>query len=102
MDYIQSYTKHIVVRGIRIMAVFMLIGGIVLYIHSNHKAWDVGLFLNRRDVQELAMWHQIEMLSVISILNSVFVYGASYIVEAACLYIEKRHEEIDSSAEDSE
>lgn len=44
MDYIQSYTKHIVVRGIRIMAVFMLIGGIVLCIHSNHKAWDVACF----------------------------------------------------------
>lgn len=33
---------------------------------------------------------------------SVFIYGFSYIVEAAYLYIEKREEESRSSAEDSE
>jgi len=88
MDYIQSDVKHYLVKSIRALALLDAIVGI---------GFIIGAFA--------AGSHGMPELfapGICCIVSSIFPYSFSYIVEAACLYIEKRHKEIDSSTEESE
>lgn len=82
--------KKIICVAIQVLAVVMFIGGIIMCFIAKRQAWDAEIeSYYTRNASAVSMWNEIFILSVISVINSVFVYGFSYIVEAACLYIEK-------------
>lgn len=84
--------KRFVYTCMRVLAALMFVGGIIMCFVSKYQAWNAGLGYFTRDASAVAMWNIIFFQSIVTAISSVFVYGMSYIVEAACMYIEKQQE----------
>lgn len=82
---------------IRFIALAMLVGGVIMCFVSKHQAWEADIGYYSRDSTAVAMWNVIFVQSIITAISSVFVCGFSYIVEAACKYLD-RHEQEESVA----
>lgn len=85
--------KKFVYTCMRVLAAIMFIGGIIMCFVSKYQAWDAGIGYYTRDSSAVAMWNIIFFQSIITAISSVFVYGLSYVVEAACIYIDKQQED---------
>lgn len=77
---------HIIIQFI---ALAMLVGGIFMFIICKHQAWEAGIGYYTRDKEAVAMWNFLSIQCIVTAISSVFVLGFSYIVEAACKYLEK-------------
>ena len=85
--------KRFVCNCMRVLAAIMFVGGIIMCFFSKYQAWNAGIGYLTRDASAVAMWNIIFFQSIVTAISSVFVYGLSYVVEAACIYIEKQQEE---------
>ena len=87
---------------IRFIAAVMLVGGFVMILVSRYQSWSAGID-SRWDssaVMAKLLWDFGFVQSIVTVISSVFVFGFSYIVEAAMLYIEKCNlQEIEESNE---
>ena len=92
--------KNFIVNSIRNIAVFMFVMGVIMLFVCVMKGNDAGYY--SRDTAEKTMWYFGIFPSVLSILNSFIVYGFSYVVDAACKYIEKREQETENENMESE
>ena len=78
---------------IRVFALIMLVGGIILFFVCKYKAWESGIGYLTRDTSEVAMWNILSIQCIITAISSVFVFGFSYIVEAAVRYLNRCDDE---------
>lgn len=92
--------RNSIAKIIRVMASIMLVGGIIMCIVSKHQAWEAGIGYYTRDSAAVAMWNVVFVQSIITAISSAFVYGFSYIVEAACKYLTRCEQEEYSAASD--
>lgn len=76
---------------IRIIAAIMLIGGFVMLFVCRYQSWLAGINGRWDDSAVMAkvIWDISFVQSIVTVISSVFVFGFSYIVEAALLYIDK-------------
>lgn len=94
--------RKFIVGAIQFVGVFMLVVGTISFFVCMVKAQDASRYLFRRDALSEFMWNIGAIQSLCAALSSFFVFGFSYIVKAACLYIEKREEEQYENVEETE
>ena len=81
--------EKFIVIAIRFIAGVLFFGGIVLFFVCRHLAWDAGIGYITRDPAAVSMWNFLSIQCIVSAISSVFVFGFSYIVQAACIYVKK-------------
>jgi len=78
---------------IQVIAFVMFIAGIIFSIVSIKECIYAGKGYYTRDPVGQMMWGNIAVQSVITTISSILVYGFSFIVQAACKYLDKCEEE---------
>lgn len=95
--------KKVIVKAIQILALLMLIGGVFMFFVCRYEAWDSEIrSYYSKDSSSVVMWQLLSVQCILTAISSIFVFGFSYIVEAACLYIEKVKQEKEMAIEESE
>lgn len=87
--------RKYVPKILQALALIMFVGGIALFIFCNTKAWESGLGYYTRDREAVVFWKFLSYQCIGMAISSIFVVGFSYIVQAACLYIEKSEDQIE-------
>ena len=85
--------RKYVPKILQAFALIMFVGGIALFIFCNTEAWEAGFGYYSRNREVVAFWKFLSYQCIGMAISSIFVVGFSYIVQAACLYIEKREQE---------
>lgn len=86
--------RKYVPKILQALALIMFVGGIILFVVCQSQAWESGLGYYTRDREAVVFWKFLSYQCIGMAISSIFVVGLSYIVQAACLYIEKREQEI--------
>ena len=88
---------------IRVIAVAMIVISVIAFIVCMKAASDAGSGYYTRDKSAEFLWNLGAIQCVGVFISSFFVYGFSYIVEAACKYLNKcEYEEYSESIEKAE
>ena len=76
---------------IRVIAALMLIGGLVMIVVCREQSWEASINSRWNDSAAFAkvLWDIGFSQSIVTAISSFFVFGFSYIVEAACIYIDR-------------
>ena len=82
--------KRFAYMSLRILGVVMFVGGILLFLLFRYNEWEARI---EHLYSEMSMWQTLSYISIGVFLNSLPVFGFSFIVEAACKYIDKCNEE---------
>lgn len=85
--------RKYVPKILQALALIMFVGGILLFAVCNAEAWEAGIGYYTRDREAVVFWKFLSYQCIGMAISSIFVVGLSYIVQAACLYIEKREQE---------
>ena len=75
---------------IQVVAFLMLVIGLFMFVFALVKSIDAGKGYYTRDPVSQVIWGVIAAQSLATAVGSVFVYGFSFIVKAACTYLEKQ------------
>lgn len=84
--------RKYVPKILQALALIMFVGGILLFVFCNAEAWEAGIGYYSRDREAVVFWKFLSYQCIGMAISSIFVVGLSYIVQAACLYIEKCEE----------
>lgn len=85
---------------IRFIAFVMFAAGAIMFIVGIVKGTDAGSGYYSRDPAAQFAWYACAAYSFSTLVASFFVFGFSYIVEAACKYLEKQESEEEEKAEE--
>jgi len=85
--------KKLPYLSLRVFALILFFGGIILAIYCSYSAWDFKIHHYHRDSVGEFLWNAGTVASIAVSLSSIVVCGLSYVVEAACKYIERVDEE---------
>lgn len=94
--------KSLVFEAIKVIAVIMLVVGIIAFFVCIRNAGEAGRGYYTKDPVAEFMWIIGAINSIAIAISSVFAYGFSYVVEAACIYIEKKKEEDETEEQEAE
>lgn len=75
--------------SLRILSVIMFIGGIFLCLLFKYNEWVAKIDHMTSDE---TMWKMLFFVSIGIVINSIPAYGFSFIIEAACKYLENEKE----------
>ncbi len=73
--------------SLRILSLIMFVGGIILCILFHHNEWVAQIDHMASDA---SLWRMLFYVALGVTINSIPIYGFSFIVEAACKYLEKK------------
>lgn len=74
---------------IKVIAVLMFVIGLIMFFVSQDEARYASYGFYGKHSTDVLYWKFISVQSIVTAVSSVFVYGFSYIVEAACKYLKK-------------
>lgn len=81
--------KKFVINAIEFVAVFMFIVGVIMFFVCIKQGDDAGRGYYSRDPVSETMWYIGAAQSFMTVLGSFLVFGFSYIVRAACKYLDR-------------
>jgi len=85
---------------IRTIAFLMFVLGAIMFVIGILKGEDAGKGYYSRDPVAQFAWYACAAYSFSTLVASFFVFGFSYIVEAACKYLDKTESEEEEKAEE--
>ena len=85
---------------IRFIAIMMFALGSIMFIIGIIKGVDAGKGYYSRDPAAQFAWYACAAYSFSTLVASFFVFGFSYIVEAACKYLNEKESEEEEKAEE--
>ena len=94
--------KNFIITAIKAIAFLMLVIGAIMFIVCLAKGDEAGRGFYTRDVAAQTFWYIGTIPSLTTIFSSFVVFGFSYIVEAACMYIDRCENEAFESDEETE
>ena len=74
---------------IKVIAVLMFVIGVIMFFVAQDEARYASYGFYGKHSTDVLYWKFISVQSIVTAISSVFVYGFSYIVEAACKYLRK-------------
>lgn len=94
--------KNFIITAIKAVAFLMLVFGAIMFIVCIAKAEDAGRGFYTRDAAAQTFWYIGAIPSLTTVFSSFIVFGFSYIVEAACMYIDRCENEAFESEDETE
>lgn len=92
--------RRLAYLSLRVLSLLMLVGGIILFFIFHYNEWSAKI----EHTSDAAMWGMLSFVAIGVAINSIPIFGLSFVVEAACRYIERCNAEDDekliSSSED--
>jgi hypothetical protein len=85
---------------IRVIAFLMFVLGTIMFVVGMIKGADAGRGYYTRDTTAQFIWYACAAYSFSILVSSFFVLGFSYIVDAACKYLERSESEEEEKAEE--
>lgn len=78
-----------IILAIKAIALLMFLLGVVACFYTEAQSYNLSFGYMGKHSPEVLYWKLLFVQSVVTTISSVFVYGFSYIVEAACKYLRK-------------
>ena len=94
--------KKFVIGAINTVAFLMLVLGVIMFFVCIVKGDEAGRGVYTRDAAAQTMWYIGTIPSIMFVFNSFLIYGFSYVVEAACKYLERCEEDVLRQSDESE
>lgn len=75
--------------SLRVFAFIMLFGGVFLFFLFRYNVWVANI---DHATSDAAMWNMLSYIALGVTINSIIVFALSYVVEAACKYLESKED----------